>query len=109
MLRHHFGWIQTKLLQWRIEPFDEDALNMIAIAFDCELAATLPNQVRVPISFPGLSKRDPSRKGSRFTFGCRSFTGSRALLVGFRMLSSADLSKIILGCCARSTRRYLAG
>jgi hypothetical protein len=92
MLRHYFGRLQTKLLQWRIEPFDENALNVIAIAFDCELAATLPDQVRVPVSFPGLSKRDPSRKGSRFTFGGCSFTGSRAPLFGFRMLSSADLS-----------------
>jgi hypothetical protein len=73
MLRHHFGRIQTKLLQWRIEPFNENALNVVAIAFDCELAATLPDQVRVPVSLPGLSKRDPFRKGNRFTFNGLQF------------------------------------
>ena len=34
MLHRHFGWIQAKLLQRQIEPFFENALNMIAIAFD---------------------------------------------------------------------------
>ena len=64
MLRHHFGRIRTKLLQWRIEPFDENALNVVAIALDCEFAATLPDQVRVPVSFPFRRFPGPSALGS---------------------------------------------
>ena len=82
---------------------------MIAIAFDGALAPILPNQVGVSVSLPSLSKRGPSRGDSRFTFGGCSFTASRAPLFGFRMLSSADLSQIILRGCASSTCRYFAG
>ena len=90
VLGDRFGWIQTKLLQRQIEPFREDALNVIPIAFDGAFAPALPDHVGVPVSFPGLPEGDPSRRGGSISFGGCWLTRCRTELFGFRMLPSAD-------------------
>src|SRR5277367_5545830 len=82
---------------------------MITIAVDGSPAATLPDHVGIPVSLPGLSQRDPSGGGGRITLGGCRLIDSQAPLFGFRMLASADLSKVILCGCARRTCRDFTG
>jgi hypothetical protein len=108
--RHHGRWarIQSEMLKGHMEPFFKNPLNVIAVALDRTLTAALADHVGVPVPLTGLSKRNPAATAC-FTLRDCGFNVLRHSLLGFRMLSSADLGQIFLCGRACSTCRYLAG
>lgn len=101
------GGILSKLDQRRVEPVDEEPLDMIPVALDRPLAPVLAHQ-RNPVALPSLLERDTHDLRGLLLYLRRN----RRLdgpLRAFRVMTATDLRQIVLGDRPGGAGRQLGG